>query len=1240
MGLLNKIYCVMFKQLLQIVCATLLMLPMSFIDLGAQGVEQNYGWDQGFYFQVLDDGVSAMIIAPESGQYDGNKVIPKTVSNDYGTYTVTEIGAAFQYCNELISVSIPETVVKISAEAFIGSSSLVRLELRGGVASIGNAAFAKTNIQELILGENVTSIKNLKIDPLTINTAAMTPPECDENSFMSYDADLTVPSGALDAYRSAPIWENFFKVESLTLSESILELSLGSSMTLEAIMQAHNLDYSCIEWSTSDESVATVVDGVVTALGVGECDITVSCQDKSATCHVVVRPILPTSIELDVHNVTMNLGEKTLVVATILPENTTDKTVVWTSSDESIAVVENGVIMAVGVGECIITANCQGLTDHCRVQVLPILPASVELNTHEAEMTIGETLTLEATVMPENTTEKTLVWSSSDETVATVVDGVVTAVGIGSCDITVSCQGVSDVCHVVVNPRQEYTITLDKEVVSVRVNESAELVPVVEPEFVALKVISSDSTVVTGRVVEDKVEIDANGIGFAYVIVEAESEISTPDTCAVVVYTDRGDSNGDGEVSISDVTSLIDFLLAGYFPEKYFQYTDVDGDDRISVSDVTLLIDGLIAGGLVYPDSVVLSQQKADMACGETLQLVVDLNPANVTSNAISWISSQPAVASVQQGLVKALSIGECDIIARCMGEMDTCHIVITEVFPEAVALNKESVTLQLGESVTLQANVLPENVTNPALEWSTSDAQVATVNDGIVMATGIGECDIVVTCQDKQAICHVIVTEVYPEAVTLSQVNVSLQLGASVTLQANVLPDNVTNPAIEWESTDAQVATVTNGVVKAVGIGECDIVATCQNVQAICHVTVTEVYPVAVTLTQTTATLLPGQKMTLKATVTPANVTNPSIVWSTSSAAVATVNNGVVVAVAPGECDIIAKCQDKQGVCHIVVSSPEPTSIVLSQEKVTLNAGSTVLLKATVLPENATDKTVTWTTSNAQVATVSNGLVTAVAKGECDIIAKCKNVSATCHVSVVEENPGGDDENVITVNGVSFTMVPVEGGTFRMGAIITAPGAYTFEKPDHDVTLSDYKIGQTQVTQELWKAVMGSNSNPSRFEGDQHPVEQVSWDDCQAFIAKLNELTGMNFRLPTEAEWEYAAIGGKKSNGTMFSGSASITEVGWCTLNSNSTTHDVATLAPNELGIYDMTGNVNEWCYDWYSRYSSAAQTNPSGPTTGTAKVYRGGSWDDGARLCRVTYRYSRELGYKASTIGFRLAL
>ena len=243
---------------------------------------------------------------------------------------------------------------------------------------------------------------------------------------------------------------------------------------------------------------------------------------------------------------------------------------------------------------------------------------------------------------------------------------------------------------------------------------------------------------------------------------------------------------------------------------------------------------------------------------------------------------------------------------------------------------------------------------------------------------------------------------------------------------------------------------------------------------------------------------------------------------------------------------------------------------------------------------------------------------------------------------SAVDKVLNGDDEqggeNDITVNGVTFTMIPVEGGTFRMGAIITAPGAYTFEKPDHDVTLSDYKIGQVEVTQELWEAVMGSN--PSRFKGAQLPVEQVSWDDCQEFIAKLNELTGKNFRLPTEAEWEYAAIGGKKSNGTMFSGSANCPDVAWCSTNAGDTTHEVAQKQANELGLYDMSGNVNEWCNDFYARYTTAAQTDPQGPVAGTGMVYRGGAYNEGARLCRITYRSSQLSGYRSSRIGLRLAM
>ena len=165
--------------------------------------------------------------------------------------------------------------------------------------------------------------------------------------------------------------------------------------------------------------------------------------------------------------------------------------------------------------------------------------------------------------------------------------------------------------------------------------------------------------------------------------------------------------------------------------------------------------------------------------------------------------------------------------------------------------------------------------------------------------------------------------------------------------------------------------------------------------------------------------------------------------------------------------------------------------------------------------------------------------------------------------------------------NGVSFTMIPVEGGTFTRGATSEMTEPSDWEKPTHQVTLSSYYIGETEVTQALWKAVMGSN--PSWFKGDDLPVEKVSWDDCQTFISKLNALTGKNFRLPTEAEWEFAARGGNQSRHTQFSGSSRIDDVAWYDGNSGDKTHPVKTKQPNELGIYDMTGNVWEWCQDWY---------------------------------------------------------
>lgn len=225
-----------------------------------------------------------------------------------------------------------------------------------------------------------------------------------------------------------------------------------------------------------------------------------------------------------------------------------------------------------------------------------------------------------------------------------------------------------------------------------------------------------------------------------------------------------------------------------------------------------------------------------------------------------------------------------------------------------------------------------------------------------------------------------------------------------------------------------------------------------------------------------------------------------------------------------------------------------------------------------------------------------------------------------------------------LTVNGIKYNMVWVDGGTFRMGATSEQGSEISDEKPVHSVTLSGYYIGKTEVTQALWQAVMGSN--PSYFEGDDLPVEQVSWDDCQEFIRKLNSLTGQNFRLPTEAEWEFACRGGNNSRGYKYSGSNYIDNVAWYDGNSGDKTHPVATKSPNELGIYDMSGNVWEWCADWYGDYSSGRQTNPKGPYDGSHRVFRGGSWNSIAWFCRSSFRYNFIPTDRISFLGLRLAL
>jgi len=215
---------------------------------------------------------------------------------------------------------------------------------------------------------------------------------------------------------------------------------------------------------------------------------------------------------------------------------------------------------------------------------------------------------------------------------------------------------------------------------------------------------------------------------------------------------------------------------------------------------------------------------------------------------------------------------------------------------------------------------------------------------------------------------------------------------------------------------------------------------------------------------------------------------------------------------------------------------------------------------------------------------------------------------------------------------------VPVGGATFTMGCTPEqGKDCYDNEKPAHSVTVEDFQIGKNLVTQKLWEVVMGNN--PSGFKGEDLPVECVSYNDAQEFISTLNSITGKKYRLPTEAEWEFAARGGVKSQGYVYSGGNNLNEAGWYSNNSGGKANTTGKKQPNELGIYDMSGNVFEWCSDWYGAYSANAATNPKGPDSGEYRVMRGGSWRGGARPCRVTNRHSHSPSFFINVVGFRLA-
>ena len=536
------------------------------------------------------------------------------------------------------------------------------------------------------------------------------------------------------------------------------------------------------------------------------------------------------------------------------------------------------------------------------------------------------------------------------------------------------------------------------------------------------------------------------------------------------------------------------------------------------------------------------------------------------------------------------------------------------------LTLNKDSVELLVDEQLTLNATIQPANASIDSIIWESSNPSVATVsNDGVVTARRKGECDITVTVLDKRATCHVTVSEILPTSITLSLESALMERDSTLTLTATILPENATYTTVTWSSSNSSIATVNSqGIVTAHGVGECDITATCKNLTASCHVKVLERF-IYITLDQHRASLLPNHILTLTPTVTPV-ATDLVVTSSNPSVAAARLANGKVQVVGVSVGTAIIKVASADG--NAVADSCFVN--VYTEAGDVDGDGFVKIDDVTALIDHLLGSNSSIDVGNADI--------------NYDGVVSIADVTG-----LIDYLLGGgasmSTRETFTVNGVNFTMIRVPAGTFMMGATEEqGSDANSWEKPVHEVTLtSSYLIGETEVTQELWLAVMGTN--PSKHEGSlQKPVENVSWLDCQEFISQLNALTGLTFRMPTEAEWEYAARGANRSRGYKYAGSNDIADVGNV---SSSTTMPVGSLQPNELNLYDMSGNVDEWVWDLFGYYTSEPQIDPTGPADGSSDhMYRGGSWYSGANTARVSYRFFRASTFKRGTMGLRLAL
>ena len=764
-------------------------------------------------------------------------------------------------------------------------------------------------------------------------------------------SNITATAGSKTGTCLITVSKKIIEVSSIELNKTELSLIEEQEFTLVATVKPEDATDKSVTWTSSDSSVAAVENGKVTAIKEGTTSITAKAGNKSVSCIVSVskKVIAVTEVILDNTSLSMVEDDEITLAATVKPDDATDRTITWNSSNTAIAKVDNGKVIAIKEGVAIITAKAGDKSATCSVTVQKkvIAVTSIALNKATLSLTKGQSETLVATVKPDNATDKNVTWTTTNSSVASVENGKITAVGGGSAIITAKVGDKEASCSVTVTVTVPITsITLSKSFLSMVEDDEITLAATVKPDDATDRTItwSSDKT--------DVATVDNNGQ------IKAIKEGNATITAKV------GDKNATCQITVSKKTIPV--------------------------------------------ESISLDRYTVTLLEGESTKLIATVSPSSATDKAVSWTSSNTAIAAVSQdGTVSAKQEGEATITATAGNKTAKCVVTVSKkVVPvSSIALNKTSLSLNKGQTETLIATVSPTDATDKTVSWSSSDATIASVDQlGKVSAIKGGSAIITAAAGEKFVTCTVTIT-VPVQSVSLDKSSLSLKKGESTKITATISPNDATEQTIIWTSSNSSAVTVQqDGMVTAVKSGNAEITASVGGKSAACSVFVTT--PVeSVSIDKNSISLEEGQTTSLVATITPSDADEKTVTWTSSNSSIATVGGaGVVKAICEGQAVIMATVGGKSATCTVTVSKKvvPVTSVSLSESSISLNKGESTTLIATISPSNATIQTVTWSSSNTNVASVNqSGEVTATGGGDAIITASVDGKSATCAVTV-----------------------------------------------------------------------------------------------------------------------------------------------------------------------------------------------------------------------------------------------